>query len=161
MRLFRFGKRQEVKQASQLPRHLLVPFANTPADREVLRFACGMAQAFRAKLTVLYVLELSRSVALEDPQAPGRLEGQKILSAAEEIGQETELAEFETLLKPAHHVGHAIVRVAQETEADMLLIEARHQRRLGMQTLDDTVETVLKKAPCYVWLHRSPTEEKK
>lgn len=161
MKLFGFGRKQEAKQSHGLPRLILVPFANTPADREVLRFACGMAQAFRAKLIALYVLELPRSVALEDPQAPGRLEGQKILSAAEEIGQEMEPAEFETLLEPAHHVGHAIVRVAQDTKADILLIEARHQRRLGMQTLDDTVETVLKKASCYVWLHKSPTEEKK
>lgn len=161
MKLFGFGKKKQAKQEHGLPRHILVPFANTAADREVLRFACGLAQAFRAKLTALYVLELSRSVALEDPQAPGRLEGQKILAAAEEIGQEMELAEFETLLKTAHHVGHEIVRTVQELEADILLIEARHQRRLGMQTLDDTVETVLKKAPCYVWLHKSPTEEKK
>lgn len=161
MKLFGFGKKKQAKQEDGLPRHILVPFANTAADREVLRFACGLAQAFRAKLTVLYVLELPRSVALEDPQAPDRLEGQKILAAAEEIGQEMALAELETLLKPAHHVGHAIVRTVQDLEADLLLIEARHQRRLGMQTLDDTVETVLKKAPCYVWLHKSPQEEKR
>lgn len=159
MRLFGFGKSRTETPNSGAPQHILVPFENTPSDREVMRFACQLAISFKAKITTLHVVQIPRSVPLDDANAPGLAEGHQSLAAAREIAQDMDIDSFESILKTAHHAGHAIVQVAQEVNADVLMIGARHRRKRSASLLDDTVETVLRKAHCFVWLHRSALED--
>jgi nucleotide-binding universal stress UspA family protein len=140
-------------------RHMLVPFTNTEEDRELLQFACRIAEVFKAKLTVVYVLEVPRSVRVNDPNAPGREEGIRVLRAAQSILQGASLIHYEVDVITAHHAGHALVEKAIRGQVDTILIEAHQRQRLGMTLLGDTVDTVLKKAQCHVWIHRAALVE--
>lgn len=158
-RLFRRSKPESTEQSEVIPTHLLVPFSNTPEDREVLQFACELAGAFQAKLTVLCLVEVPRTVSLQACPEAKLEEGEQIAQMAREVAQQHGCRRCETLVKPAYHCGHTIVETVQSLKADMVLMAVRYRRRLGLQTLDDTVETVLRRAPCYVWLYNAPEQE--
>jgi nucleotide-binding universal stress UspA family protein len=159
-RIFQRGKLTEAEQQAEAPAHLLTPFSNTAEDREVLRFACELANAFQAKLTALCLVEVPRSVSLQNCPATTLEEGERMAQAARQIAQQMGCRQFETLVKPAYHCGHTLVEVVQSLNADMVLMAVRYRRRLGLQTLDDTVETVLRRAPCHVWLYSMTEQEK-
>jgi len=159
-RIFRRSKPEPTEQSEAVPAHLLVPFSNTPEDREVLQFACEFANAFQAKLTALCLVEVPRSVSLQNCPQIRLQEGEQMAHIARQIAQQMGCPRFETMVKPAYHCGHTIVEMVQSLHADMVLMAVRYRRRLGLQTLDDTVETVLRRAPCYVWLYGVPEQEK-
>jgi len=159
-RLFRRGKPERSEQSEATPAHLLVPFSNTPEDREVLQFACEFANAFQAKLTILCLVEVPRSISLQACPAAKLEEGEQIAQIAREIAQQMGCRRVEALVKPAYHCGYTIAETVQSLEADMVLMAVRYRRRLGLQTLDDTIETVLRRVPCYVWLYGLPEQEK-
>ncbi|MCS7065293.1 MAG: universal stress protein [Fimbriimonadales bacterium] len=159
-RLFRRGKPDQTGQSEATPAHLLVPFSNSAEDQAALQFACEFASAFQAKLTILCLVEVPRSVSLHACPEAKLEEGEQIAQMAREIAQQAGCRRFETVVKPAYHCGHTIVETVQLLKADMVLMAVRYRRRLGLQTLDDTVETVLRRAPCYVWLYGAPEQEK-
>ncbi len=159
-RLFRRSKPESSEQSEAIPSHLLVPFSNTAEDQQVLQFACELADALGARLTALCLVEVPRSFSLQECPQARLAEGEQMAQAAREIAQQVGLRHFEVHIKPAYHCGHTIVDMVKELRADMVLMAARYRRRLGLQTLDDTVETVLRRAPCQVWLYGTPEGEK-
>jgi nucleotide-binding universal stress UspA family protein len=159
-RLFRRRKAEQTETQAVIPTHLLVPFSGTSEDAEVLRFACDFANAFQSKLTVLCLVEVPRSISLQSCPSTRLEEGEQIAHTAREIAHKHGCRQIETLVKPAYHCGHAIVETVQLLKADMVLMAVRYRRRLGLLTVDDTVETVLRRAPCYVWLYGTPEQEK-
>jgi nucleotide-binding universal stress UspA family protein len=158
LKLFSWKKTKQQAQEAAPPKRLLMPFSNTPDDREALRFACEMAQVFDAHLTVLCLVETPRSVGLESCPAVRLQEGELAAAAAREIAEEIGVAEFETLIRPVHHCGYAIVKAAEEYQTDLLFITARYRNGRARPTLDDTVEVVLRKARCQVWLYGAAQE---
>lgn len=159
LKLFNWKKTKQQLQEAPSPKRLLIPFSNTPDDREALRFACEMAQVFDAHLTVLCLVETPRSVELERCPASHLHEGELAAVAAREIAEEIGVDELETLVRPVHHCGYAIVEATEEYQTDLLFITARYRSGRIHPTLDDTVEVVLRKARCQVWLYGAPQEE--
>jgi nucleotide-binding universal stress UspA family protein len=158
LKLFSWKKTKQQAQEAAPPKRLLMPFSNTHDDREALRFACEMAQVFDAHLTVLCLVETPRSVGLESCPAVRLQEGELAAAAAREIAEEIGVAEFETAIRPVHHCGYAIVKAAEEYQTDLLFITARYRNGRARPTLDDTVEVVLRKARCQVWLYGAAQE---
>ncbi len=160
LKLFGWKKSKPQAQDAAPPKRLLVPFSNTPDDREALRFACEMAQVFDAHLTVLCLVETPRSIGLESCPATRLHEGELAAAAAREIAEEIGVSQFETVVRPAHHCGYAIVNAAEEFQTDLLCLTARYRNGRTRPVLDDTVEVVLRKARCQVWLYGAPQEVK-
>ncbi|OYT73509.1 MAG: hypothetical protein CFK49_09040 [Armatimonadetes bacterium JP3_11] len=158
LKLFGWKKTKQQSQEAAPPKRLLIPFSNTHDDREALRFACEMAQVFDAHLTVLCLVETPRSVGLESCPATRLHEGELAAVAAREIAEEIGVTDIETLVRPVHHCGYAIVEAADEYQADLLFITARYRSGRARPTLDDTVEVVLRKARCQVWLYGAARE---
>lgn len=158
LKLFNWKKTRQQSQEAAPPKRLLIPFSNTPDDREALRFACELAQVFDAHLTVLCLVETPRSVGLESCPATRLQEGELAAVAAREIAEEIGVADFETLVRPAHHCGYAIVEATEEYQTDLLFITARYRNGRVRPVLDDTVEVVLRKARCQVWLYGAAQE---
>lgn len=158
LKLFNWKKTKQQPKEAAPPKRLLIPFSNTPDDREALRFACEMAQVFDAHLTVLCLVETPRSVGLESCPATRLHEGELAAVAAREIAEEIGVAAFETLVRPVHHCGYAIVEATEEYQTDLLLITARYRGGRIHPTLDDTVKVVLRKARCQVWLYGAAQE---
>jgi nucleotide-binding universal stress UspA family protein len=154
-----FGWRKS-KQSSQdaPPKRLLMPFSNTADDREALRFAYELTQVFDAQLTVLCLVEVPRSVGLQACPPERVQEGELAAAAAREIAEELGASEPQIIVRPAHHCGYAIVNAVDEFQTELLLITARYRNGRARPALDDTVEVVLRKARCQVWLYGAPQE---
>ncbi len=158
LKLFSWRRRAKQAHEEPLPQNLLVPFANTPDDREVLRQACDWARVFDAKLTVVCLVEVSRSVCLDDCP-PERLKpGETFAAAAREIAEEMGIKDLAVEVRPVHRYGHALVQVVQELQADLLFMAVDYHRRRAEYTMDDTISIVLRKVPCQVWLYGTPEE---
>lgn len=160
LKLFGWIKQKQSGDAAAPPSRLLIPFSNTQDDRDALRFACEMAQVFNARLTVLCLVEMPRSIGLDDCPATRLHEGELVAAAAREIAEEIGVDSLETVIRPAHHCGYAIVNAAKEFQSDLLFITARYRNGRANPVLDDTVEVVLRKARCPVWLYGAPQEAK-
>lgn len=156
LKLFSWMRAKQVAQEARPPQRLLIPFSNTHDDRDALRFACELARVFNAQLTVLCLVEMPRSMGLESCPATRLQEGELVAAAAREIAEEIGVPNLQTLIRPAHHCGYAIVSAVEELHVDLLFITARYRNGRVHPTLDDTVEVVLRKARCYVWLYSAP-----
>lgn len=159
LKLFGWRKHKSEHEAAAPPKRLLIPFSNTHDDRDALRFAAEMAHVFDAHLTVLCLVEMPRSIGLESCPATRLHEGELVAAAAREIAEEIGVHRLETVIRPAHHCGYAIVSAAEEFQTELLFITARYRNGQARPALDDTVEVVLRKARCQVWLYGAPQEE--
>lgn len=157
-RLFGWRRRKPHPVQDGFPTHLMVVFENTPADRELLRAACALAEVLEAKLTVLCLVEVSRSTDLAQCPAEKMEAGRCTAVAAQEIAEENGYSELGIELRPTHHSGYSIVNTAKELGCDLVMISATYRR--GRQALSDAVETVLRRAPMQVCLYVRPEEEK-
>ncbi len=158
-RLFGWRRRRAHPKEEGFPTHLMVVFENSPADRELLRSACMLADVLSAKLMVLCLVEVSRSTDLAQCP-PEKLEaGECLAAAAREIGEENGYSDMETLVQATHNCGYTIVTVAKEQGCDLLMLSASY--RGGRQMLSDTVETVLRKAPMQVCLYVRPEDKQR
>lgn len=153
-----FGWRKSKQSSLETPKRLLMPFSNTADDREALRFACELAQVFDAQLTVLCLVEVPRSVGLQACPPERVQESELAAAAAREIADELGVSEPQIIVRPTHHCGYAIVNAVDEFQTELLLITARYRNGRARPALDDTVEVVLRKARCPVWLYGAPQE---
>ena len=158
LKLFGWRKLKRLSQEAPPPKRLLMPFSNTADDREALRFAYEMAQVFDAQLTVLCLVETPRSIGLQACPPERVQEGELAAAAAREIAEELGVSEPQIVVRPVHHCGYAIVNAAEEFRTDLLFITARYRNGRARPALDDTVEVVLRKARCQVWLYGAPQE---
>jgi len=135
-------------------KHVLIPYMGTPQDEDLLRIACRVANAFKAKVSVVHVIEVPMTLPVDAENLPGFEEANEMLDKAEEVALSVGV-EAETGLLQGRDAGHAIVEEAIHREVDLIFMEAHERTRLGMLTLGHTVEYVLKKAPMPVWISRS------
>ena len=138
-------------------KHMLIPYAGTPDDEELLRIACRIAKAIKAKVSIAYVLEVPMALPIDAENLPGVDEANEILDKAEEVALSTGV-QAETDLLQGRDAGHAIVEEAIQRDVDLIFMVAHERTRLGMLTLGRTVEYILKKSPVPVWISRSAVQ---
>jgi nucleotide-binding universal stress UspA family protein len=143
------GKHNAVK-------HILVPFTGTCEEQQMLTMACALAKAYKATLSVIYVLEVPMNLPIDAETFPGVDEANAILDKAEDIARSVGY-KITTDLLQARDAGRAIVQEASDRSADLILIEARQRIELGVLCLGENVDYVLKHAPCAVWVSRLPS----
>ncbi len=121
--------------------------------------AAELAQAAKAELVGVHVVEVDWSQPL-DADVAGRSErAQRILDVAEEIA-EGYRQPLDAVLLQARDVGAALVDEAIEREADLLVLGLPYRKRFGGDfAIGRTIPYVLKNAPCAVWVVREPIPE--
>jgi nucleotide-binding universal stress UspA family protein len=133
---------------------VLVPVSGNHVDSEVIRMACGLAEASSASVYAVYVIEVERSlpldVSLETHSAKGEEILERVRGAAQEAGYD-----IDTGLLQAREAGPAIVHEAVEGRADLIVMGVGYRRRLGVFDIGDTTSYVLREAPCHVVLYRA------
>jgi|SRR5467141_5282049 nucleotide-binding universal stress UspA family protein len=138
------------------PRRILVPINGSPTDDEAVVLACRMARRTRAKVYVVTILEVRRSLAL-DAIMDSDVEGaERMLDHAEAVGAELDV-EVDTELLQAREAGPAIVDEIREWQADLVVLGMPFRQRFGEFYLGKTAPYVLKHAPCRTLLFREPT----
>jgi nucleotide-binding universal stress UspA family protein len=134
---------------------ILVAISGKDADVEAVKLACDLAKKSKAKVYVVYVIEVKRSLPLDAVIDSEIEKAEKVLTSAEDIAADREY-EVETDLIQAREVGPAIVDEAMERKVDLVLMGVTYKKRFGVFGLGRVIPYVLEEAPCRVLLCREP-----
>ena len=136
-------------------KRLLVPVKGSAGDLRVLDLVEQLAVRQPVAVTLIYVVEVQQSMPL-DAELPAEIEnGERVLREAESAalsgpsGAERKHRVTTELLQ-ARSAGAAIVDEAIERASDSIVLAARIRKRHGKTTVGETVNYVLKNAPCEV-----------
>jgi nucleotide-binding universal stress UspA family protein len=134
---------------------ILVAVSGKDADVEAVKLGCDLAKKSKAKVHVVYVIEVKRSLPLDAVIEPEIEKAEKVLTGAEEIAADRD-CEVETDLIQAREVGPAIVDEAMEREVDLIVMGVTYKKRFGVFSLGRVIPYVLEEAPCRIMLCREP-----
>lgn len=155
-------KEDEIKPENKLKR-ILVPVKGAAIDEEAMRLAYTYALAKIGKgrnisVDVVYVVEVPHALPLNAELGPEIEKGEQALDRAEATAREMGLGVEASILQ-ARSAGAAIVDVARESGAELIVMATSYQKKLGELDLGRTLPYVLKNAPCRVWVCRAPMQE--
>ncbi|MSQ42074.1 MAG: universal stress protein [Dehalococcoidia bacterium] len=132
----------------------LVPVDGSEAAYNALAVACDVARRHRAKVSVLHVIEVPRTLPLEAELGPEAEQGERVLTSAEEIADQHDM-QIEGSLVQARDAGQALVDEAIDLSVDAIVMGLDyHHRPYGAFALGRLPQYVLANAPCEVWLIR-------
>lgn len=139
----------------------VIPVDGGRGDERVLALVNQMAVHQSVSITMLYVVEVPQSMPL-DAELPEEIaHGDTVLRAAE-VRAKTVAGkgnEVITELLQARAAGAAIVDEAIDRHADMIVMSATNRRQHGRTTVGETVEYVMRNAPCEVLIARLATDD--
>jgi Kef-type K+ transport system membrane component KefB/nucleotide-binding universal stress UspA family protein len=143
-------------------RRILVPVAGTAASHAAQEVACGLAASQRSELDLLHVLtrqtpERGRR-PLVMPTRPDDVAGEGILRDAARFADRHGVRAH-CLSRRAPVAGAAIVRLATETEADLIVLGTVARSLDGRPFLGHTVEHVLSSVRAAVVVVVLPTDQ--
>ncbi|MBE0415480.1 MAG: universal stress protein [Dehalococcoidia bacterium] len=141
----------------ELPK-LLVSVSGGEADEEVIRLACTLAKKRKAKVYVVHVIEVQRSLPLDAEMEPEIESGEKVLAHAQTIADTLD-CEVETDLLQAREAGPAVVDEAVERGVELIIMGMEYKKRFGEFDLGSVVPYVLRNAPCRVLVWREAIEQ--
>jgi nucleotide-binding universal stress UspA family protein len=137
------------------PQRILVPVSGVHTDAEAVRLGCRLARRGKAKVMVVTVLEIKRSLALGTVQDVEMDRAEKVLDEAETIAHELEM-DIETELLQARDAGPAIVEEIAHWKADLVVIGMPFRMRFGEFHMGRTAPYILRHAACRAMLFRDP-----
>jgi nucleotide-binding universal stress UspA family protein len=137
------------------PQRILVPISGARTDGEAVRLGCRLARRGKAKVMVVTVLEIRRSLALGTVQDAEMDAAEKILDGAERVARELE-TEIETELLQARDAGPAIVEEIAHWKADLVVVGMPFRLRFGEFHMGRTAPYILRHAACRAMLFREP-----
>ncbi len=138
---------------------ILVPLSNPKYVEDMVRVACNLAKLYKAKIYALHVIETPRSLPLEASLPKETELGESILSKAEQIAEDEYGIEIDTDILQARSASAAILVEAKEKAVDLILLEALGKRTIGERLFGSTVDYVLKRSPCQVWVIKPVVEK--
>lgn len=134
---------------------ILVAARGNGADQIAVELACKIGKKSKAKIFIVYVIEVNRSLPVDAIIKPDMELAEKVLLEAEEYAQDNDF-EVETEIIQARDVGPAIIEVARQNNVDMIVMSMNYKKRFGSFTMGHAVPHVLEEAPCRVLICREP-----
>jgi len=131
---------------------ILVPVTGTEIDEKAMRLACRLAKKDKAKIWVVYVITVKRSLPLDAEIESETKKAESVLDRAQSVADEEDY-EVETDVLQAREGGLAIVDEAVEREVDLILMGVTYKRRFTQFGLGTDALYVLINAPCRVILY--------
>jgi len=128
---------------------ILVPTRGS-ALVEMLQTACKIAKEDGSKITAIYVMEIPNNMPLDTFLPKEYIESNNALDHARAIAREYGL-DIDTKLIQARFAGDAIIDTAKDLDADLIVLGASNQPRLGDVIFGTTADYVIKNAKCRVW----------
>jgi nucleotide-binding universal stress UspA family protein len=141
-------------------RNVLVAVSGCELDREVMSLAGKVARDKRARVYAVYGIEVPRSKVIDDEMPAETENGQRALYHVGMVAEKMGL-DIDTEIVQSRHFGHSLVDEAQSHDC-ALLIYGVPFRHLGEDQItgQDTLDYILRHAPCRVWIVRGqPPEE--
>ena len=137
------------------PQRILIPINGAETDVEAVRLGCRLARRGKAKVMVVTVLEIRRSLALGTVQDTEMDRAEKLVEEAERMARELE-TEIESELLQAREAGPAIVEEIAHWKADLVVVGMPFRQRFGEFHMGRTAPYILRHAPCRALLFREP-----
>jgi len=132
---------------------VIVPVSGGDSDVRLMQIVERISQRQNVNITIVYVVEVQQSMPL-DAELPAEIErGERVLKEAARLANacvEDRRDAIQTELLQARSAGAAIVDEAIDRDADAIMLSATLRRKHGRTTVGDTVDYVLKNAPCEV-----------
>lgn len=135
----------------------IVPVTDVESDNRVLQVVERIALRQKAEITLVYVVEVMQSMPLDAELPTEVTHGEQVLrEALDHVNRHAEgkRCTVSTELLQARSAGAAIVDEAIDRNANVILMSAKLQRKHGQLSIGETVDYVLKNAPCEVLLIR-------
>lgn len=132
---------------------ILVPLVNSPASLEAVALACMLAKQRKARVYVVHVIEVNRSLPLNAEMDTEARRGEQLLRRAEELAAAADYHVSGELLQ-AREAGQAIVDDARERGVDAIIVGVGYKRLIAAFEVGRTADYILKNAPCQVWVVR-------
>lgn len=137
------------------PQRILIPINGAETDVEAVRLGCRLARRGKAKVMVVTVLEIRRSLALGTVQDTEMDRAEKLVEEAERMARELE-TEIDSELLQAREAGPAIVEEIAHWKADLVVVGMPFRQRFGEFHMGRTAPYILRHAPCRALLFREP-----
>ncbi len=130
-----------------------MPVSGGPVDQRLIEVVQNMCHRKQVEITLVYVVEVQQSMPL-DAELPDEINhGEAVLRELSDVASghlDSHGGHVYTELLQALSAGTAIVDEAIDKNADAILIGANLRRQFGRLTTGETVEYVLRNAPCEV-----------
>jgi len=150
---FRSTFRPRVGERVQTSFKVVVPVSGSSVDQRLIEIVKKLCRKQQVGVTLVYVVEVQQSMPL-DAELPDEINhGEAVLhQVADEARSDldSQNGQVFTELLQARSAGAAIVDEAIDKSADAIMIGATLRRQFGRFTTGDTVEYVLRNAPCEV-----------
>ena len=134
---------------------ILVAARGNGADQIAVELACKIGKKSKAKIFIVYVIEVNRSLPVDAIIKPDMELAEKVLLEAEEYAQDNDF-DVETEIIQARDVGPAKIEVARQNNVDMIVMSMNYKKRFGSFTMGNAVPHVLEESPCRVLICREP-----
>jgi nucleotide-binding universal stress UspA family protein len=134
-------------------RSILVPVTNSAASMEAVAVACAVARPRKARVYVVHVIEVLRSLPLNAEMEAEARRGEQLLRRAEEVAEGVDYHITGELLQ-AREAGQAIVDEARDRSIDAIIMGIGYKRLIGSFEVGRTADYVLKNAGSQVWVVR-------
>ncbi len=132
---------------------ILVPITSSAASLEAVAVACSLAKQRKAKVYVIHVIEVLRSLPLNAELETEARRGEQLLRKAEEAAAAAGYHISGELLQ-AREAAQAIVDEARDRNVDAIILGVGYKRLIGSFEIGRTADYILKNASCQVWVLR-------
>jgi nucleotide-binding universal stress UspA family protein len=130
-------------------RRLVVPLTAQVESETAMALAAELATDYGSAITAVLVIEVPPNLPLDCHMLDEEREARPVLEEARAIAERRGVR-VHTRLVRAREAGEAIVDVAREAEADVVVLRAPRAGERRRKVFGKTVDYVLKHAPCRV-----------
>ena len=134
---------------------ILVPVKIGPIGDEVLATAIKLAEDHDAEITVLHVVRVPLDSPLDAAQVEAEERAEASLAEAKLLADELDVT-VDGLIIRSRAIGEAIVEVAAERKADLVVMGSSPRWRRQSRFFSPTVDYVLRQAPSEVMVIAYP-----
>jgi nucleotide-binding universal stress UspA family protein len=139
--------------------HAVLAYVNGKStDEEVVALACSVAKRNKARVHVIYVIEVKRTLPLTVELQAEMDKGEEVLERAERVAEDSGYA-IETEILQAREIGPAVVDEAVERGCDLVIVGVPYRAKLGDFEIGSAASHVLKNSPSRVLLMRGAMGE--
>lgn len=137
-------------------RRLVVPLADGQSE-QVVHLACSLAAEHGSSVTAVSVVEVPPELPLAALMLEEETAVRRMLAQAQAVG-DLYGVDVRTLVLRARSAGPRIVELAEEEQAELIVLPAPRKRRVGRRAFafGATVAYVLRHAPCRVLMAAPP-----
>jgi APA family basic amino acid/polyamine antiporter len=134
---------------------ILVPMKLGQIGEEMVATAVKLAQEHGARVEALHVVKVPLDLPLDAPMQDEEARAAESIEEARALGADHGV-EVRSSIVRARAIGDAIVREAERTGADLIVLGSAPRWRRQSRFFSPTVDYVLKKAPCEVLIVAFP-----